>query len=118
MGKYKQKCENLNAEIHHDMFRDALYSTSTSICNERKLRSCSATVFDIVDDSTGEILYHALRSYQTIVAFIDPTTDTLYDVLRLVYGYTSTSAQHISKFDKDYGMGKWGCTKRVTYRDV
>lgn len=27
-------------------------------------------------------------------------------------------AQHISKFDKDYGRGTWGCTERVTYREV
>ena len=118
MKKYDQKCENLNAEAALDCFRIALRSATTSICNEHKLRSCSATVFDIVDDTTGEVLYHALRSYQTIVAFIDPATDTLYDVLRYVYGYTSTSAQHISKFSKDYGMGKWGCAKRVTYREV
>ena len=38
--------------------------------------------------------------------------------LRAVYGYTSTSAQHISKFDKDYGRGTWGCKERVTYREV
>ena len=118
MGKYEQKCENLNAEAALDCFRIALRSATTSICNERRLRSCSATVFDLVDDTTGEVLYHVLRSYNTIVAFIDPTTDTLYDVLRLVYGYTSTSAQHISKFSHDYGMSKWGCAKRVTYRDV
>ena len=118
MGKYEQKCENLNAEAALDCFRIALRSATTSICNERRLRSCSATVFDIVDDTTGEVLYHVLRSYNTIVAFIDPTTDTLYDVLRLVYGYTSTSVQHISKFSHDYGAGKWGCAKRVTYRDV
>lgn len=118
MKKYDQKCENLNAEAALDCFRIALRSATTSIENPKRLRSCSATVFDIVDDSTGEVLYHALRSYQTIVAFIDPTTDTLYDVLRLVYGYTSTSAQHIAKFDKDYGRSEWGCAKRVTYRDV
>lgn len=118
MGKYEQKCENLNAEIHLEMFRDAMHSAITSIYNERKLRSCSATVFDLVDDTTGEVLYHVLRSYNTIVAFIDPTTDTLYDVLRKVYGYTATSAQHISKFGQDYGRGKWGCSNRVTYRDI
>ena len=118
MTKYEQKCENLNAEIHLDMCRDAMHSAITSIYNTRRLRSCSAEVFDLVDDTTGEVLYHVLRSYNTIVAFIDPTTDTLYDVLRLVYGYTSTSAQHISKFSHDYGAGKWGCAKRVTYRDV
>ena len=118
MTKYEQKCENLNAEIHLDMFRDAMHSAITSIYNERKLRSCSATVFDLVDDTTGEVLYHVLRSYNTIVAFIDPTTDTLYDVLRKVYGYTATSAQHISKFGQDYGRGMHGCTNRVTYREV
>ena len=118
MTKYEQKCENLNAEIHLDMFSDAMHSAITSIYNTRRLRSCSAEVFDLVDDTTGEVLYHVLRSYNTIVAFIDPTTDTLYDVLRKVYGYTSTSAQHISKFSKDYGMGKWGCAHSLTYREV
>ena len=52
------------------------------------------------------------------MAAIDVRTDTLYDFLRYVYGYTSTSAQHIAKFDKDYGRGKWGCANRVTYRDI
>lgn len=118
MTKYEQKCENLNAEIHLDMFHDAMHSAITSIYNTRRLRSCSAEVLDLVDDTTGEVLYHVLRSYNTIVAFIDPTTDTLYDVLRKVYGYTATSAQHIAKFGQDYGRGKWGCTNRVTYRDI
>lgn len=118
MKKSDQKLENSNAKTHYDMFHDALYSATTSIFNERRLRSCSAKVFDLVDDTTGEVLYHVLRSYNTIVAFIDPATDTLYDVLRLVYGYTATSAQHIAKFDKDYGRGKWGCANRVTYREV
>ena len=118
MTKYEQKCENLNAEIHLDMFRDAMHSAITSIYNTRRLRSCSAEVFDLVDDTTGEVLYHVLRSYNTIVAFIDPTTDTLYNVLRKVYGYTATSAQHIAKFGQDYGRDKWGCANRVTYRDI
>lgn len=41
--------------------------------------------------------YYFLVSYQTMVAFIDDSGNML-DVLRLVYGYTSTSAKHISKF--------------------
>ena len=41
--------------------------------------------------------YTFLISYNTIVAFIDDSGN-MYDVLRLVYGYTVTSAQHISKF--------------------
>ena len=71
--------------------------------NNRKLRSCSASVADAIDCETGELLYHVLTSYNTVVAIIDPYTDTLYDFLRYVYGYTATSAQHISKFAQDYG---------------
>ena len=39
-----------------------------------------------------------LWSYNTAVAYYDPFNMTLYDVLRAVYGYTATSAQHIAKF--------------------
>ena len=93
-------------------------TTNNYTGNFKRLRSCSAEVAPVIDAETGELLYYVLRSYNTIVAFIDPTTDTLYDVLRKVYGYTSTSAQHIAKFDKDYGMGKWGCAHSLTYREV
>ena len=79
--------------------------------NFKRLRSCSAEVARIGN-------WYVLRSYRTIVAIIDIKTDTLYDFLRYVYGYTATSAQHISKFNQDYGMGKWGCTNRLTYRDI
>lgn len=41
--------------------------------------------------------YSFLISYNTIVAFIDDSGN-MFDVLRLVYGYTPTSAKHISKF--------------------
>lgn len=75
----------------------------------QRLRSCTAHV-----NQTTRFV--ALRSYNTIVAIIDKNTDTLYDVLRYVYGYTATSAQHIAKFDHDCGYGKWGCTERLTYR--
>ena len=76
-----------------------------------RLRSCTAWVYETEN-------YYFLRSYNTIVALIDKHTDTLYDVLRLVYGYTSTSAQHISKFSKDYGAGKWGCENSYRYYDI
>ena len=97
-------------------FNNANVSTRTDLW--RQLRSCSAEVAPAVDNETGEVVYYVLRSYRTIVAIIDTRTDTLYDFLRYAYGYTSTSAQHIAKFSKDYGMGKWGCAKRVTYREV
>ena len=93
-------------------------TTNNYTGNFKRLRSCSAEVAPVIDAETGELLYYVLRSYRTIVAAIDVRTDTLYDFLRYVYGYTSTSAQHISKFSQDYGMGKWGCANRLTYREV
>lgn len=118
MTKYEQKCVNLNIDGAYENFKIALFSQDTTLTNNKQLRSCSATAFDIVDNTTGAVLYHGLRSYNTIVAFIDVQTDTLYDVLRMVYGYTSTSAQHISKFSKDYGAGRWGCANMLRYYPV
>ena len=80
-------------------------------CECKRLRHSAAWVHETDD-------FYFLRSYDTIVAFIDKSTDTLYDVLRYVYGYTATSAQHISKFDHDYGAGKWGCARRLTYYPI
>lgn len=60
-----------------------------------RLRCCTAWVYT-------SPRYRTLVSYRTIVAFIDLENGTGYDILRYVYGYTSTSAQHISKFFHDY----------------
>ena len=79
--------------------------------NGKRLRTCQAYVYETPS-------FYVLRSYNTVVAIIEKKTDTCYDFLRAVYGYTSTSAQHISKFDKDYGRGAWGCKERVTYREI
>ena len=71
-----------------------------------RLRSCSAEVLETPS-------FFILRSYNTVVAVIDKCTGDTWDVLRMVYGYTATSAQHIAKFSKDYGNGK-----RYTWRDI
>ena len=73
-----------------------------------RLRYCKAWVYHI-----GRYTY--LVSYNTMIAIIDNKTDTLYDVLRYVYGYTSTSAHHIAKFRHDYGHDKWGCKHEYRY---
>ena len=104
--------EEVTAVLHEVRFNSAY------LCNPVKLRNCSATVFSLCDSETGEVLYHVLRSYNTIVAAIDTRTNTLYDFLRLAYGYTATSAQHISKFSRDYGFGKWGCANVLRYYPV
>ena len=57
--------------------------------------------------------FAVLISYSTEVACIDMRTGICYDYLRKVYGYTSTSAQHITKFMKNFGA-----TQKVTYRPI
>lgn len=76
-----------------------------------RLRTCQAYVYETPS-------FYVLRSYNTVVAIIEKRTDICYDFLRGAYGYTNTSAQHISKFDKDYGRSVCGCKERVTYYDV
>lgn len=79
--------------------------------NAERLRSCQAWVYETK-------YFYVLRSYNTFIACISKKTNILYDNLRREYGYTQTSAQHISKFSKDYGIGTWGCEQRYTYREV
>ncbi|MBO7731292.1 MAG: hypothetical protein J6S67_02015 [Methanobrevibacter sp.] len=108
MTKFEQ--EQIN-----EMCKTTLDRVNTEIMEQgglkdwSRLRTCQAEVSE-----TSR--YYVLRSYNTLVAFIDKTTDTLYDVLRYVYGYTATSAQHISKFEKDYCQGQWHCESRYTMR--
>lgn len=91
-------------EVMHEFF-------NTDNVVAKRLRTCSAWVYETEH-------YYILKSYNTYIACIIKATDTLIDVLREEYGYTSTSAQHIAKFDHDYGSGKWGVANRVTWRRV
>ena len=76
-----------------------------------RLRTCNAYVYETKH-------FYILRSYETFIACISKKTSILYDNLRQEYGYTATSAQHVSKFSKDFSIAKWGCEKSYTYRDV
>lgn len=73
-----------------------------------RLRSCQAYVFETSN-------YWILQSYNTLVAVTSKDTGICYDVLRLVYGYTATSAQHIAKFTHDYHTPeyKWSAPKWI-----
>ena len=53
-----------------------------------------------------------LKSYNTVIACINKNDNTLYDFLRLAYGYTATSAKHIAKFRHRYDVAN-----EYTYRD-
>ena len=103
----KQAIVNSKVEELYNEFRHQFQPWADNTVTER-LRTCTAYVYK---DHNG---YIVLRSYNTFVAFITPNGDFV-DVLRLVYGYTSTSAQHIGKFYHDYA-GK--CTNYYTYRPI
>ncbi|MBO7733466.1 MAG: hypothetical protein J6S67_12955 [Methanobrevibacter sp.] len=76
-------------------------------CSTR-LRFCNAYVLETKN-------FYVLRSYQTIVACIRKDCLQSYDFLRMVYGYTAISAQHISKFFHDYGDSR---IVPYVYRDI
>lgn len=107
----KQEQLAINEKVLEMMDRTELNFKNVTEVKWHRLRSCQAYVANIGNISV-------LRSYDTIIAVIDHTTDTLYDFLRYVYGYTATSAKHISKFDNDYCNGCCGCVNTLTYREV
>ena len=88
----EQYIDELNAEISVE-----------GLHHWARLRNCQAHIYTTTH-------FTILRSYSTIVAVIYqrmPTAAPIFiDFLRLVYGYTSTSAHHIAKFKHDYYNGK------------
>lgn len=93
-------------------FSQAMHEFRTWHTPFQRLRSCTA-------DWCETDNYRILRSYNTYVGVINLRTHTLYDVLRHNYGYTATSAQHISKFNKDYAMSIFNAwnIQQYTWRD-
>lgn len=79
-------------EAHDDLMLCIEYHGARKVA---KLRTCKAEVYETYG-------YTYLKSYNTIVAAIGHDDNICYDFLRMVYGYTATSAQHISKFMHDY----------------
>lgn len=94
------ECEKAYKEFIREVAEKGLDSS------ECKFLNCNAKIGQV-----GRFIY--LRSYNTIVAIIDNESLVMYDVLRLVYGYTATSAQHISKFARHFNH-----IERMTYMDV
>ena len=107
MKKAEQTIMNQKAERIFDNAMNEYYNDKP--INSKRLRTCSAFVYETKN-------YYLLESYRTFIAAIEKRTDTLSDVLRIVYGYTATSAQHISKFEKDYCSGKWSYAERLIAR--
>lgn len=65
------------------------------VLSVRRLHKCQAYVYETTS-------YYLLKSYATFVAFIRKSDGECFDILRNVYGYSATSAQHIAKFKNDY----------------
>lgn len=57
-----------------------------------QLCHCQAYVYETEN-------FYLLKSYNTFIACMNKDTEDVYDALRIVYGYTPTSAKHIAKFD-------------------
>lgn len=107
-------CNQICKEVYNDAIEELINTSKRNPprpCKYKRLRSCSAVVFETEH-------YFILQSYHTPIAVIAKSSDTIYDVLRYVYGYTVTSAQHISKFEHDYCRGKWNCEMRLTFRGI
>lgn len=88
--KEMQKIENEMVEQAWEKAKKVWANASKDLDEVERLDYCKAWTYQ----TRG---YSFLVSYETIVAFVDDNYN-MYDVLRLVYGYTSTSAKHISKF--------------------
>ena len=105
MSKGGQDIINKRAE---EMFKSAISELSAcALCGleGKRLRSCQAQVIETQN-------YYILQSYQTYVACISKENGECANVLRKVYGYTSSSAKHIRYFQLDYGA-----TMTATWRD-
>nr|DAK05322.1 MAG TPA: tetratricopeptide repeat protein [Caudoviricetes sp.] len=97
MKKKEQIAENAIVEQYIDELNAEISVSGLSYVS--RLRTCNAHVYETPH-------FTVLRSYKTIVAAVYQATPTaaqvFIDFLRCVYGYTSTSAQHIAKFWHEY----------------
>lgn len=92
--------EDVNNEL------EKVYSNGKTF---KRLRTCTAYTIETEN-------FIVLKSYATIIAVKDKRTNTFFDFLRYVYGYTSTSAQHFAKFRNTF-RDSWDDVT-YTYRTV
>ena len=84
--------KNEDAKRYYRGIESILYSAFNNGKRRYKLYSCNAEIREY----NGTLV---LVSYATPIA-VYTYYGSLYDCLRVVYGYTATSSQHISKFKK------------------
>lgn len=96
--------------VFYSNIESILYEVFHNCERRRSLYSCNAEILEY----NG---FLALVSYGTPIAVYAPDDATLYDCLCIVYGYTTTSAQHISKFSKWLAMNNYKLDSFVRFRD-
>ena len=99
----KTTINNALVKSWYTLLEEAIKNTKHQ--EHKQLRYCQATVAETE-------YFYILWSYNTPIAAINKATGVCIDFLRLVYGYTATSAQHIAKFCSDYNA-----TEIVRYKD-
>ena len=97
----------INAYIE-DMIENYINSEMHDMIYHSRLRTCSAWVYETEH-------FYILKSYNTFIASYNKETHEFIDFLRYVYGFTSTSAQHIAKFYNDFARK---ANTRLTYYDI
>ena len=85
--------KNEDAKSYYRGIESILYSAFNNGKKRCNLYSCNAGIWEC----DGILV---LVSYVTPIAVFTPEDGSLYDCLRVVYGYTATSSQHIAKFRK------------------
>ena len=85
--------KNEDDKRYYKDIESLLYSVFNNGKRLCKLYCCNAEIWEC----SGILI---LVSYGTPIAVFAPEDGSLYDCLRVVYGYTATSSQHISKFKK------------------
>lgn len=112
-----KKREQIDVNVYVENIVDdinAIMRTTKIPLRWKRLHRCTAD-WCIIGD------WAILRSYSTIVAAYNVENGVLFDFLRLVYGYTATSAQHIAKFRNFVREKYWyqcGGLWTVTWREV
>ena len=105
MNKVKKQEQEVINYVSKNLYDMAMSESATTA--KKRLNKCYAWVYETEN-------FYVLQSYKTVVAVIEKGSDILADVLRLVYGYTISSAQQIAKFRRAYGIDKKGC--KIEYR--
>ena len=96
--------------VFYSNIESILYEVFRNCERRRSLYSCNAEIWEYKG-------FLALISYRKPIAVYAPDNATLYDCLRIVYGYTSTSAQHISKSSTWFADNNYPVKEYVRSRD-